>query len=156
MPDRKVTKKSAGGTAPGRKKSELFSDEEMAAMKEAVRERRRSGDADGESDVLAKIEEMQGSDRAIAERFHALVKANAPALVAKTWYGMPAYANRDGKVICFFQSAQKFKARYATLGFQHDARLDEGSMWPTSWALTALTPADEKRVIALLKKAVRS
>ena len=154
MPDRKVAKKTAGRTAPKRRMSELFSEEERAAMRETVRERQRSGKVDGEAEVLAKIEEMQGADRAMAKRLHALVKASAPALSAKTWYGMPAYANKDGKVICFFQSGQKFKARYATFGFQPDAHLDEGSMWPTSWALTALTPADEKRIAAMLKKAV--
>jgi uncharacterized protein YdhG (YjbR/CyaY superfamily) len=104
--------------------------------------------------VLAKIAEMQGQDRAMAKRLHAIIKASAPALSPKTWYGMPAYA-KDGKVICFFQSADKFKARYATFGFNDTANLDEGSMWPTSWALTELTPADEKKIAALVKKAVR-
>ena len=153
MPDRKHTKKSPGGTATKRKVSSVFSEEEKAAMKEVVRERQRSKDADGEAEVLAKIAEMQEPDRAMAKRIHALVKASAPALSSKTWYGMPAYANKDGKVVCFFQSGQKFKARYATFGFQPDAHLDEGTMWPTSWALTAITPADEKRIAMLVKKA---
>jgi uncharacterized protein YdhG (YjbR/CyaY superfamily) len=155
MPNTKVTKKSAGGTALNRKVSMVFTEGEKAAMRELVRERRRSSEADGEAQVLAKIAEMRDPDRAMAKRLHALVKANAPALSPKTWYGMPAYANKDGKVVCFFQSGQKFKARYATFGFQPDAHLDEGMMWPTAWALTGLTPADEKRIAALVKKAVR-
>jgi len=110
-------------------------------------------EADGESDVLAKIAEMQGSDRAMAERLHAIIKAAAPALSPKTWYGMPAYA-RDGKVVCFFQSAQKFKSRYATFGFSDEAHLDDGAMWPTSFALAALTGAEETRIGTLVKKAV--
>ncbi len=122
--------------------------------KELKAEARANKDrADGESDVLAKIAEMQGSDRAMAERLHAIVKASAPALSPKTWYGMPAYA-RDGKVVCFFQSAEKFKSRYATLGFSDEANLDEGAMWPTSFALKELTAADEARISALVKKAV--
>lgn len=153
MPDKKVTKKSSGGSAARRKASAVFSEEEKAAMKEVVRERQRSADADGEAEVLAKIAEMQEPDRAMAMRIHALVKSSAPALSPKTWYGMPAYARKDGKVVCFFQSGQKFKTRYATLGFQPDARLDEGTMWPTSWALTTLTAADEKRIAMLVKKA---
>lgn len=153
MPDRKVTKKSASGTALSRKDSAVFTEDEKAAMKELVRERQRSGEADGEAEVLAKIAEMQEPDRAMAKRIHALVKASAPALSSKTWYGMPAYA-KNGKVVCFFQSGRKFKTRYATLGFQPDAHLDNGTMWPTSWALTALTPADEKRIATLVKKAV--
>lgn len=136
-------------------KSSLFSDEERAAMEETVRERRRarSGTADGEGDVLAKIAELPEPDRTMAMRVHAIVKATAPELSPRTWYGMPAYA-KDNKVICFFQSAQKFKARYATLGFQDAARLDDDSMWPTSFALTELTPANEARIAALVKKAV--
>ncbi len=113
----------------------------------------RAGKADGESDVLAKIAEMSGPDRAMAERLHAIIKASAPALSPKTWYGMPAYA-KDGVVICFFQSAQKFKTRYATLGFSDKANLDEGAMWPTSFALTKLTAIEEKKISALVKKAV--
>ncbi len=127
-------------------------------MKETAAERkaeaRRGKDkADGEGDVLAKIAAMQGPDRAMAKRLHAIVKANAPALSPKTWYGMPAYA-RDGKVVCFFQSAQKFKSRYATLGFSDEANLDKGAMWPTSFALKELTAAEEAKIGALVKKAV--
>ena len=153
MPDRRVAKKSGGGTVFNRKLSTVLTEDEKAAMRELVRERRRSSEADAEAEVLAKIAEMQEPDRAIAKRIHAVVKASAPALSPKTWYGMPAYANKEGKVVCFFQSGQKFKARYATFGFQPDAHLDEGTMWPTSWALTALTPADEKRIATLVKKA---
>ena len=109
---------------------------------------------DGESDVLAKIAEMEASDRAMAKRLHAIIKASAPALSPKTWYGMPAYANKDGKVVCFFQSADKFKARYATFGFNDTANLDEGAMWPTAFALKELTAAEEARIAALVKKAV--
>jgi uncharacterized protein YdhG (YjbR/CyaY superfamily) len=138
-------------------KSEGFTDEERAAMKERAHElkaaRASKGKADGESDVLAKIAEMPDADRAIAERLHALVKAAAPALSPRTWYGMPAYA-RNGKVVCFFQSAQKFKTRYATLGFSDQASLDEGAMWPTAFALKELTATEEKRIVALLDKAV--
>ena len=135
-----------------------FSDDELAAMKDRARELKassRSGaaaKADGERDCLAKIAEMPASDRAMAERLHALIRANAPTLAPKTWYGMPAYA-RDGKAVCFFQSAAKFKARYATLGFSDEAHLDEGAMWPTSFALTELTLADESRIVALVKRA---
>ena len=138
-------------------KSTTFSDDEKAAMKERAKEqkaeaRRGKDKAAGEADVLAKIAEMPASDRAMAERLHALVKANAPDLAAKTWYGQPAYA-RDGKVVCFFQAADKFKARYATFGFNEDARLDDGTMWPTAFALTELTADDEARLGALLKRA---
>ncbi|MDX6422701.1 MAG: hypothetical protein QOI67_172 [Gaiellaceae bacterium] len=127
-------------------------------MKERAKElkaeaRANKNKAEGESDVLAKIAEMPKADRAVAERIHALVKASAPALSPRTWYGMPAYA-KDGKVVCFFQSAQKFKSRYATFGFSDRANLDEGAMWPTSFALKKLTTADEKRISALVKKAV--
>jgi len=123
-------------------------------MRETLNERRRarSGQVDGESDVLAKIAEMSEGDRVIAQRIHAIVKAKAPTLTPRTWYGMPAYA-KDGKVICFFQSGQKFKSRYATLGFQQDAKLDEGDIWPTSFALKRLTAAVEKRIGQLVKKA---
>ena len=154
------TQKSAKTTTASRSASETLTPEELAALKETVKERKaaarrgRAGKADGEADVLAKIAEMPESDRAIAERIHAVVKASAPALAPKTWYGMPAYANDDGKVVCFFQAADKFKARYATFGFNDDANLDEGSMWPTSWALTKLTAADEAKIAALVKKAV--
>jgi uncharacterized protein YdhG (YjbR/CyaY superfamily) len=139
-------------------KSERFTDEERAAMKERARElkaaaRASKGKADGEREVLAKIAEMQESDRAMAERLHAIVKHSAPDLSPKTWYGMPAYA-RDGQVVCFFQSSQKFKTRYATFGFSDKANLDEGAMWPIAFALTELTAADEKRIAALVKKAV--
>jgi len=137
-----------------------FTDEERAAMKEYLQEKKaaarrgRGADkADAESEVLAKIAEMQQPDRAMAERLHAIVKASAPTLAPRLWYGMPAYA-RDGKVVCFFQSAQKFKTRYATLGFMHEANLDEGAMWPTAFALTELTAAEEARIGALVKKAV--
>lgn len=134
--------------------SQMFTAEERAAMKETFDERKRarSGEADGESDVLAKIAEMGQPDRAMAERIHAIVKASAPALSPKTFYGMPAYA-RDGKVVVFFQSGQKYKTRYATLGFQQAATLDEGDIWATSFALTKLTPAVEERIRKLVKKA---
>ena len=125
-------------------------------MKERARELKaagRRGQEDGESEVLAKIAEMPEPDRALAERLHALIKASAPALSPRTWYGMPAYA-RDGDVVCFFQSAQKFKTRYATLGFNDTANLDEGAMWPTAFALKELTAAEEARIGALVKKAV--
>jgi uncharacterized protein YdhG (YjbR/CyaY superfamily) len=130
-----------------RNKSKGFTAEEKAAMKERAR------DAAGESAVLAKIAEMQGPDRAMAKRLHELIKASAPALSPKTWYGMPAYA-KDGKVVCFFQSAEKFKSRYATFGFSDEANLDKGAMWPTSFALKELTAAEEKKIGALVKKAV--
>jgi uncharacterized protein YdhG (YjbR/CyaY superfamily) len=135
-----------------RKASKGFTDEERAAMRERAREV-KAGNADGESDLLAKIAEMPDSDRAMAERLHAIVKSSAPDLSPRTWYGMPAYA-KDGKVVCFFQSAQKFKSRYATLGFSDKANLDKGAMWPTSFALTELTAAEEKKIGALVKKAV--
>ena len=124
-----------------------------AAKKVAARPGPRADKADGESAVLAKIAEMPESDRAIGERLHAIIKASAPALSPRLWYGMPAYA-REGKVVCFFQSARKFKTRYATLGFMHEANLDEGAMWPTAFALKALTAAEEARIGALVKKAV--
>ena len=141
------------------KASKGFTPEERAAMKQRAHELKAAArrgpraKVDGEQDVLAKIAEMPESDRAMAERIHAVVKASAPALSPKTWYGMPAYAI-DGKVVCFFQSAQKFKARYATFGFNDTAKLDDGAMWPTAFALKKLTPADEKRIGALVKKAV--
>src|SRR5271157_2174094 len=125
----------------------------QAAKKVAARPGRRADKADGESAVLAKIAEMPGPDRAMGERLHAIIKASAPALSPRLWYGMPAYA-RDGKVVCFFQSAQKFKTRYATLGFMHEANLDEGAMWPTAFALIDLTAAEEASIRALVKKAV--
>jgi uncharacterized protein YdhG (YjbR/CyaY superfamily) len=136
------------------KKSEGFTAEERAAMKERARELKAEAQrADGERAVLAKIAEMQGQDRAMAERLHEIVKASAPELSPKTWYGMPAYA-KDGKVVCFFQSAQKFNSRYATFGFSDKANLDEGAMWPTSFALTELTATEEAKISALVKRAV--
>lgn len=129
-----------------------FSAEEIAAMKERSRELRESG-ADGEKAVLAKIAEMPEPDRSLAKKIHALVTEHAPSLTPKTWYGMPAYANKDGRVICFFQNASKFKARYATLGFNDGANLDEGNLWPTSFAVMKLTNAEEAKIIALIKKA---
>jgi uncharacterized protein YdhG (YjbR/CyaY superfamily) len=135
-----------------------FTEEEKAAAREVVKERKRQArqGADREAglkDVLEKISEMPMSDRAMAERFHAIVMETAPDLMPRTWYGMPAYA-KDGKLICFFQAADKFKARYATFGFEENARIDDGTMWPTSWALTKLTAADEKKIASLVKKAV--
>ena len=136
------------------KASKGFTAEERAAMRERAKELKAArGKADGESDVLAKIAEMPKEDRAKAERIHAIVKASAPDLSPRTWYGMPAYA-KDGKVVCFFQSGEKFKSRYATLGFSDRANLDKGEMWPTSFALKELTAADEKKISALVKKAV--
>jgi len=140
------------------KKYKGFTDDERAAMKERAKElkaeaRANKDKAAGESDVLAKIAEMPEPDRAMAKRLHAIIKASAPALSPKTWYGMPAYA-RDGKIVCFFQSAQKFSSRYATFGFNDTANLDEGAMWPTAFALTELTAAEEARIAALVKKAV--
>ena len=153
------TKKPAKRTAGRDTPSEGWTDEERAAMKEHNRElkaaaRRGAAKADGEADVLAKIADMPASDRAMAERIHEVIKASGPDLTPRTWYGMPAYA-KDGKVVCFFQAADKFKARYATFGFNDIANLDEGAMWPTSWALTKLTAADEATIGALVKKAVR-
>jgi uncharacterized protein YdhG (YjbR/CyaY superfamily) len=144
-------------TAKG-KKVKGFTDEERAAMKERAKElkaeaRAKKDKADGESEVLAKIAEMSEPDRTMAERLHAIIKASAPDLSPKTWYGMPAYA-KDGNVVCFFQSAQKFNARYATFGFSDTANLDEGAMWPTSFALKELTATEEARISALVKKAV--
>jgi uncharacterized protein YdhG (YjbR/CyaY superfamily) len=142
-------------TTATNKKAKGFTAEERAAMKERARElKAEAAKADGESAVLAKIAELPKPERAMAERIHALIKASAPTLTPKTWYGMPAYANEDGKIVCFFQSADKFKARYATLGFNDDAHLDDGAMWPTAYALTALTAAEEAKIRALVKKAV--
>ena len=147
-------KKPAKGTTAIGKTSKGFTDEERAAMKERAQELKAEANrADGENALLAKIAEMQGSERAMAKRLHAIIKASAPSLSPKTWYGMPAYA-KDGKVVCFFQSAQKFNTRYATFGFSDEANLDEGAMWPTAFALTELTAADEARIGALVKKAV--
>jgi uncharacterized protein YdhG (YjbR/CyaY superfamily) len=159
MSARKTTQKSAKSTAASGKKSKGFTAEERAAMKERAQEvkaeaRRGRTKADGESDVMAKIAEMPEPDRAMAERLHALIKATAPALSPKTWYGMPAYA-KGGKVVCYFTPASKFKERYATFGFNATANLDEGNMWPTSFALKELTTAEEARIGALVKQALR-
>ncbi|MFN8158439.1 MAG: DUF1801 domain-containing protein [Candidatus Nanopelagicales bacterium] len=150
-----ATKKTTAKKTTAKADDGAFSAEEKAAMKEAARERRtqKAGKTDGLADVLAKIAAMDDADRVIAEKVHALVLAAAPDLEVRTWYGMPAYA-KDGKVVCFFQDAAKFKARYCTLGFQDPAQLDEGSMWPTSYAITAITKADEKRITDLVKRAV--
>jgi len=162
MADRKTAKKgtqqSAKKTTKKDEKSEGFSDEERAAMKERARElkaeaRANKNKADGERDVLAAIAAMKGTDRAMAKRLHAIVKASAPGLSPKTWYGMPAYA-KDGKVVCFFRDAGKFKERYAMFGFNDSANLDEGAMWPVAFALNELTAADEARIAELVKKAV--
>ena len=143
--DKQATKKMSGG----------FSDEEKAAAKERVRELKAAASREeGERDLLQKIAEMSEHDRAMAERLHALITANAPDLAPKTWYGQPAYADKDGKIICFFQPASKFKTRYATLGFNDSARLDDGSMWPVAFALKELTAADEAKITALVKKAI--
>jgi uncharacterized protein YdhG (YjbR/CyaY superfamily) len=153
------TQKSAKTTTARGEKSEGFTDEERAAMKERARElkaeaRQKKSREAGERDLLAKIAEMPKADRAMAKKVHTIVKASAPALMPKTWYGMPAYANEDGKVVCYFTPAAKFKERYATFGFNEAANLDEGSMWPTSFALKELTASEEKKISALVKKAV--
>ncbi len=157
---KKGTRESAESTSAIGKTSEGFSDQERSAMRERHQELReaarrgpRTDKAAGEPDVLAKIAEMPEPDRSMAERLHAIIKASAPALSPKTWYGMPAYA-KDGKVVCFFQSAQKFKTRYATLGFSDEANLDEGALWATAFALKQLNPVEEARIAALVKKAV--
>jgi len=152
----KAKQKTAQTTTANKKRYEGFTDEEKSAMQQRVREQKvgaRSSKADGESELLAKIAEMTESDRVMAKRVHSVIKTSVPGLSPTTWYGMPAYA-KDGKVVCFFQSAQKFKTRYATLGFSDKANLDEGTMWPTSFALTELTADDEARISALVKKAV--
>jgi uncharacterized protein YdhG (YjbR/CyaY superfamily) len=152
-PQKQTTQRSAKRTTG--KASKGFTADERAAMRERAKElKAAAGKADAESDVLAKIAEMPKADRVMAERLHALVKATAPSLSPRTWYGMPAYA-KDGKVVCFFQSAQKFKSRYATFGFSDNANLDDGAMWPTSFALRELTAAQEAKIRTLLKKAVR-
>ena len=156
------TKKTATKRATGRDDapSSGWTDEERAAMKEhaaelkRAKQRGRSSKADGEADLRAKLAELPAEDREMAERIHAVVMASGPELAPRTWYGMPAWANADGKVICFFTPAAKFKERYASFGFQAEAALDDGSMWPTSWAITKLTKADEKRIGELVKKAV--
>lgn len=144
--DKQATKKASKG----------FTDEEKAAMRQRAKEEKAAmSREEGERDLLEKIGEMAAHDRAMAERLHALITATAPSLAPKTWYGMPAYANEDGKIVCFFQPAAKFKTRYATFGFNDSARLDEGGMWPVAFALMELTAADEARITALVKKAVR-
>jgi len=160
MSPKKQTQKSAKSTTTTNQKRKGFTEEERVAMKERAQELNaearqgpRSDQATGESDVLAKIAEMPAPDRAMAERLHTIIKTSAPTLSPKTWYGMPAYA-MGGKVVCFFQSAQKFKSRYATFGFSDQANLDEGLMWPTSFALKQLTAAEEAKIGALVKKAV--
>jgi uncharacterized protein YdhG (YjbR/CyaY superfamily) len=165
MAERKTAKKGTQKPAKrttGRsgKKSTGFTAEERAAMKERARElkaeaRRERTREDGERDVLAKFAEMPKADRAMAKKIHAIVEASAPELMPRTWYGMPAYANEDGKVVCYFTPASKFKERYATFGFNAVANLDQGAMWPTSFALKKLTATDEKKIAALVKKAVR-
>lgn len=155
MSPKKDAKKSARSAAARSKAYERLSAEEIAAMKETLKERKASqSKEEAEKAVLAKIAEMKGLDHILATRIHEIVKASAPSLSPKTWYGMPAYADKDGKVVCFFQAAQKFNARYATFGFSDTANLDEGAMWPTSFALTALTPAEEAKIAALVRKAV--
>ena len=148
-------KQPTQSSAESGRKSKGFTAEERAAMKERAQElKAEARKADGEKALLAKVAEMPKADRALAERIHAIVKASAPDLSPKTWYGMPAYANKDGKIVCFFQSADKFKSRYATLGFNDTANLDQGAMWPTSFALKELTAAEEAKIGALVKKAV--
>jgi uncharacterized protein YdhG (YjbR/CyaY superfamily) len=142
-----------------KKKADGFTDEEKAAMKERAKElkaeaRANKNKAEGENDLLAKIAELPEPERTMATRLHAIITASAPTLLPKTWYGMPAYANKEGKVICFFQSAAQFNTRYATFGFQHDAKLDDGDLWPTAFALKALTADTEARISALVKQAV--
>ena len=151
--------KPAKSTTATGKKSEGFTDDEKAAMRERAKElkaeeRAKKDKAAGESDVLTKIAEMQEPDRTMAKQLHDIIKSIAPALSPKTWYGMPAYANEDGNVVCFFQASQKFKTRYATLGFSDKANLDEGAMWPTVFALKKLTATEEAKIVALVKKAV--
>jgi uncharacterized protein YdhG (YjbR/CyaY superfamily) len=149
MTAKKTTPKSA-------KSSKGFTAEEKAAMKERAAElKAEAAKADGEKTLLAKVAEMKGNDRTMAKKIHAIVKASAPDLSPKTWYGMPAYANKDGKIVCFFQSAEKFNSRYATFGFSDEANLDKGEMWPTSFAVRKLSAADEKKISALVKQAVR-
>jgi uncharacterized protein YdhG (YjbR/CyaY superfamily) len=154
MSAKKATQKSAKRTS-ATKKSPGFTAEERAAMRERAQElKAEARKADGESALIAKIAEMPEPDRAMGKRVHAIIKASAPGLSPKTWYGMPAYANKDGKVVCYFQDAHKFKSRYATLGFSDEANLDDGAMWPTSFALKKLTAAEEAKIGELVKKAV--
>ena len=155
MSPKKETKKSAKRTTASGKAYKGLSAEEIAAMKETLKERKAAASKEeAEQAVLEKIAEMKGSDQTMAKRIHEIVKASAPGLSPKTWYGMPAYADKDGKVICFFQAASKFNVRYATFGFQPDAKLDEGNMWASSFALIKLTDAEEAKIAALVKKAV--
>jgi uncharacterized protein YdhG (YjbR/CyaY superfamily) len=159
MSAKRATQKSSKSTAASNEKSKGFTAEEKAAMRERAKELRAEARASkdraaGERDLLGKLAEMPKPDRAMGERLHAIVTATAPDLAPKTWYGMPAYANEDGKVVCYFTPASKFKERYATFGFNATANLDEGNVWPTSFALKKLTAADEKRIAALVKKAV--
>ncbi len=158
QPEKKGTQESAKRTAATNKQSRGFTDKERAAMKERAKElkaeaRANKNKAEGENDVLAKIAEMPEPERTMAQRLHEIIKASAPVLAPRLWYGMPAYA-KDGKIVCFFQSAQKFNTRYATLGFNDIANLDEGVMWPTAFALKELTATEEERIGALVKKAV--
>ena len=153
MAEKKTARKSTTTKRTGSTKG--FTAEERAAMKERAAElKAEAAKADGEKILLAKVAEMKGSDRAMATRLHAVITEAAPVLAPKTWYGMPAYA-KDGKIVCFFQSAEKFDARYATFGFSDEANIDQGDMWPTSWALKELTAAEEKKIVSLVKKAVR-
>jgi uncharacterized protein YdhG (YjbR/CyaY superfamily) len=155
MSTKKETSKSAKRTTASGKAHEGLSAEEIAAMKETIKERKVAANKEeAEKAVLEKIAEMPEPDRSMAQRIHAIIKDSAPTLAPKTWYGMPAYANQDGKIVCFFQTGQKFGSRYATFGFQDAANLDEGVMWPTSFALKGLTAAEEKKIIALVKKAM--
>ena len=161
MPDKKPAKKPEQKSRKSAASTTAFTAEERAAMREYVQERKgaarrgpRLDQADLEAEVLAKIASMPPPDRTLAERLHAIIKASAPSLSPKLWYGMPAYANQDGQVVCFYQNAQKFKTRYATLGFSDKAHLDEGQMWPTAFAVKDLSPAEEARIAALVKKAV--
>ncbi len=156
----KKAEKSAKNTTATNKKSKGFTDEELGAMKDRARElkaeaRANKNKAEGENDLLTAISEMKDPDRSMAERIHKLIKATAPDLSPKTWYGQPAYANKDGKVVCFFQPSQKFNTRYSTLGFNDAANLDDGVMWPVAFALKGLTAAEEEKIKALVKKAVR-
>jgi uncharacterized protein YdhG (YjbR/CyaY superfamily) len=156
MAEKKTATKSTRTTAKRTSTSSKgFTAAERAAMKERAKElKAEAAKADGEKALLEKVAEMKGTDKAMAKRLHAVITAAAPSLTPKTWYGMPAYA-KDGKILCFFQSAEKFDARYATFGFSDEANIDQGAMWPTSWALKELTAAEEKKIVALVKKAVR-
>jgi uncharacterized protein YdhG (YjbR/CyaY superfamily) len=153
MSAKKATAKATKSTTTKGKTSQVFTAEERDAMRERVKEMKSAVKGDGERDVLEKIAEMPEPDRAMGKKIHAIVKESAPSLSPKLWYGMPAYANQEGKVVCFFQSSAKFKSRYATFGFNDDAQLDEGAMWPTSYALTRLTATEEAKIAKLVKKA---